>query len=547
MINIGNNNQSITGDSNKQVIIGKQKAKSITNQFKPTQEQVKQMIDALNEKIGEEAKLQDVKISSWTKQVNQTLTLEVKKAIADAYRKECETNPQLERLTINFDDLKKGAEDTIKKIIDIVKSQEKVTKQFAGLKSDIEAEIENLYSLCGDILYCVRLVYQQCNINNTDIKDVKDLIISYIKLAELRDKQLSSAIETSVKANEDQAEIIPSHLAMDKIAEMFAVIKEIKEKQDKGEDVRGFISQYNEDLQTQYNQIVDDIDSMKKFNAESEKRASEILDLARDTNIGVKEANKKLYTLHSEIEAIKDLLKNKSEILSQLNKEGDVIAGSNLQGEALAEAHATINKLQTQLQIVESKLAEIVSNGNKAEFPCPHCLTKEERYIINGHCECTVCGHRFKDISPNVRDKTDEEIKNDWIKDHSAQLEQVSEDIGNKKYNLYRMELKKYTVSNNGALVIPSETFDHKKVTNIAFCRPNTNDKESQDRLLNVKTLLFESGLEKQLINDFNGNYPFSVSDLPKLTKVMIWDKKSRCYIEDKNTLKKLRGDETNA
>ena len=120
-------------------------------------------------------------------------------------------------------------------------------------------------------------------------------------------------------------------------------------------------------------------------------------------------------------------------------------------------------------------------------------------------------------------------------------LEQVSPNIGNGKFNLYRMKLNKDTVSGMGVLIIPDKTFDNKKVSKIAFCQPNTDDKNSQERLSRVETLFFESGLEKELSNKFDKKYPFS--EITGLRRVMCWNSKKNCYEENNKILLKIKGE----
>lgn len=455
-----------------------------------------------------------------------------------------------------------------------LKDIKEANKQLKEYLSHIESEIKNLFRLCEDILYSVRLAYKLCSDNNVGIKangelikEVKEFITSYIRSAEIRYEQIYFAIQTSVQANKEQTGSVPSYLDMSVIAEMFGVIKKIKEKQDAGEDIKEYISLTINDINAQNEQVLTDIKLLQENSRASIDKANEIIALGKDTNHvvkdtndvvkktdrGVEELNIKVEILTKEVESYKKQYQVNSEIEGVQN----TIFDQNLQGKKLEEAQEKIKELQKQKEALDDEVAKFSSNGEKSLSPCPNCFTKEARYVINGYCECSICGHCFENISPNIYNKIDEEIEKDlepwkkddqWRKDHHALLEQVSENIGGKKFNLYRMKLDKNTVSNAGALIIPFETYDKKPVSKIAFCQPNTDDKAGQERLSKVKTLIFEAGLEKELCDGFDGKYPFSINGIPNLTKVMKWDKTTFGYIEDLETLGRLKSEgKTNA
>ena len=197
-------------------------------------------------------------------------------------------------------------------------------------------------------------------------------------------------------------------------------------------------------------------------------------------------------------------------------------------------------KLRTQLNETLHELEIATSTGEMSPIlPCRYCGTKAERKIIGGECVCTVCGHRYH-LDPNISEFTDKQIETDiqrvqyhsamdkenervvaWKKLHTAELEEVSPGVHS---GLYRMKLDKYTVSRNGVLIIPNKTWDLKdedkpNITEIAFCQPNTYDKEGLEQLSRVRTLFLSEGIK---VTEYGGEKPFS--QIKGLEKIMKWD-----------------------
>ncbi len=484
------------------------------------------------------AKLQ----SSIEKSIEIVLVSKVAKIVVEIYKAHCEINSPYESLVLSLNQIKGKANnitDDIQQIITDLKdtktAKNEIKSKLNESKEQINAEIKSLSRMCEDILYNVRLAYEQCKDNKIEIEAVKGLISNYIKVAELSNKRLLDAIQAL--SNDEQQKILPSHLAMDKIAEMFAVIQEIIKKEESGGILCQIVEQYNANIISQYTAIKSDIAILQGTEQQSLNKSIEILQLTKAANEGVKEANNKLDILQQK-------LTEATGKLEQLSNEYQAVANCQTQIDSAISSDER-EKLECEFEKLRKKLNETLheleiatSSGEmSAILPCRYCDTKAGRKIIGGECVCTVCGHRYHLVDPNISEFSDKQIETDiqevynyctsykenemgvaWKKLHIAELEEVSPDVYS---GLYRMRLGKYTVSSNGVLIIPNKTWDDKKITEIAFCQPNTNDKEGQERLLQVKTLFLSEGIT---VTEYDGEKPFTKTKFKGLEKVMKWD-----------------------
>lgn len=528
------NTQEINGNNNEQVIIGKQKAKSITNQFRPSEEQMAELVVALKGSIDEELSTLKSDVMS---RIDQVLKLAVNKSIVEFYKDKCASEETITELSFTVADLKSNSKKITDRISAILASNDNLKTEFKKLQDEVKSSITALCKLCEDILYSVRLAYKQCKDNNIEINAVKELISNYIKAAELSNERILAAIQTLTDNQEEK--ILPTHLAINKIAEMFAVIKEISEKQKAGEAVGDVISGSVDEVNNRCKQIQCDIDEIRACTDNGNKKADEILRLARNVDEGVKEANNKLDEVQQQLQEANDKL-NKLSTEYQAVANCQAKMDSAISSDEREKLECEFEKLRTQLNETLHELEIATSTGEMSPIlPCRYCGTKAERKIIGGECVCTVCGHRYH-LDPNISEFTDKQIETDiqrvqyhsamdkenervvaWKKLHTAELEEVSPGVHS---GLYRMKLDKYTVSSNGVLIIPNKTWDLKdedktNITEIAFCQPNTYDKEGLEQLSRVRTLFLSEGIK---VTEYGGEKPFS--QIKGLEKIMKWD-----------------------
>lgn len=499
--------QEICGNNNQQIIIGKQRAKNITNQFRPTEEQMETLVAALKRSMEAEFNVlhEDV-ISS----VDQVLQLTVNKSIVGFYKDKCASGDTIKQLSFTVADLQLNSQKITKKIDNILASNDNQKTELEKLREEIISSIVALCNLCEDILYNVKLVRKQCEANGIYIKEIKELLTNYIKAAELRNKELLSAIRISAQAGKD--EILPTHLATDKIAEMFAAIKEIKERVDRGDKITNVVKEYNYNLKVQINEMSDNIKNI-------DRKADDILRAVAQSEMRIR----------ADIQKIgQEIADCKSEIadLKAANVNGKIDKETE---KRIKDYEVKIAEWQGMLENANNKLLEVLSKGAISHMSCPYCGYKpaKARMVVGGYCRCENCGKQFIDLSPDVSNVTDEKAKKDlfalldetpkqteseeqikraeeWKKRHTAKLEHVSPNVHS---GLYRMQLDEYTVSSNGILIIPNKTYDGKEaISEISFCQPNTDDTEGQQRLKQVKTVILSPGVR---FGEYNGEEPF--------------------------------------
>lgn len=508
--------------------------------------------------------------ASIEKSIEKILISKVKLIIAEIYKEHCESRSPDEKLVLSLDQIKSKADNMtsdVQKVItdlqDTKNAAREIKSKLNESREPVEAEIKSLNRICEDILYwshrthalCEKL-FEKITITEDGQEKLTTLFTQYINAAELRHKEILTVIE---KSSGNNADIMHTSLDTSILAEMFTAIKEINKKQTNNEDIKSYISQKVDEVKNLNVKMQSDIDEIRKGTDEGLKKADEILGQLCSLSKSVKNIEKNVDNIQNDIliirVAIEGLEKRRASYENDINGNNgkSELSEENKKksNEVIAKLNEVIAKLNEKLNAKEKELKKLKASGDHTSLPCPFCKTIEDRLVIYGHCECSVCGHRFENISVDLKDKSNDQILEDlkpwmgeedqWRKDHHAILEQVSENIGDDKYNLYRMKLEKDTVSNAGALIIPFKTHNGTDVSKIAFCQPNTYDEKSKERLSKVKTLIFEAGLERELSKAFNGDFPFSVEQIPNLEKVLIWHEDECGYKEDSDILKKLK------
>lgn len=471
------------------------------------------------------------------KTIDNVLVSKVAKIVAETYKDHCNNNPPDKKLVLSLIEIQTQATNITQDIQTIFAEQRETSiavKEVKGrlqkIQERLTAEIEDLCGLCENILFWSRETHNLCKTQLTSICTSQEnmekyintifseggIFAQYMQLAEIRHKELMSALS---RTNKEESLLSPQ-LDLRDIATMFEWIKDIpSQMQNESATLEDVVSNHVNELSCQIYKIKQIIDHIEDQGAEILKQTAESLAIAIDTNIRIKGTEPKL-------NEILKILKNRDTYRAQVD--------STSNEEDRIKYAAKIEQVELQLQKKIRELEIERSNGQVTpNMPCLFCGYKAERKVIGGECVCSVCGHRFTDISPDISNVSDEQVKkgSDWKILHTAELEKVSEDIGN---TLYRMRIGPYTVSSAGVLIIPSRDNTGKRISKVAFCQPNTDDKKGNEMLLKVRKLFLGDGVT---LSEFNGRYPFA--EIIGLESVMKRDGDG--FVEDQETLQKIK------
>lgn len=485
--------------------------------------------------------------SSIEKSVEKIIISKIRLIIVEIYKEHCESSLD-KKLTLSLEQIKSktnNMKSDIQKVItdlqDAKNAEREIKSELNASRKQIEADITRLNQICEDILYNVKLARK---ILGDKIDAVKELLTNYIKAAELSNERLLAAIQISTGNKEEK--ILPTHLAMDKIAEMFDTIQKIaKAEKDKLNDI---IAEHNKLLQNQIQEMSDDIKNIGT-------KASAIL-----KSLGQMEMNLRA-EIHKLEQKINDWRQEQVDLKAEKSTNPET-------AKKIQEYETYISKSKDEIVKLQDKLMGLMSNGATSLCPCSYCGYKppkeKPRMVVDGYCRCEICGKPFIDLNPDMSNISSEKAADllallaesekkkeadgitgnakKWKKLHTAELEGVSAGVHS---GLYRMKLGKYTVSSNGVLIIPNKTWDCKdedepNITEIAFCQPNTDDDAGKERLSRVKTLFLKDGVT---LGKYEGHYPF---DIDGLERVMRWRRNEEegkgYYEEDQSTYNLIKG-----
>lgn len=456
------------------------------------------------------------------------------------------------------------------KIDDIVNEIECNENQLTVLEQKFNSEIRDLQGVCDEILLAVEGCYktlgdqgEKIDDIGEKIDDIKELIQTYIKLAESRHLEVMSALYR--KENNNRQDNLPHGLDLSVIAKMFKSIKDIKAKmkeQISKDDIKDIVSTEIGELNSAIIKINENIGNINSKADDILQTANGCYELAinnHDLLISLKNDNEKLFR---EVEGVRSKLDTFS---SQLALAKDVEKRQSNNDNVVTLSKDEYNAMQTAVNELKNEVSGILSTGKSSNKPCPFCGYKTERVVFNNECGCNICGHTFTETNPLIK-KTNSQIKQDleneqntnllkkekeeekagknWREIHTVELENVSE---GPKEGLYRMKFSKFSVNSHGVLVIPPKyNYNYtlypqkgeqdKTIKKIAFCEPNTDDKDGKEQMKKVKTLILPQGVE---LEKFHEVYPFA--DMENLDRVLQFTDEKETELRD-DILKEIKG-----
>lgn len=468
--------QYIAGNNNSQFHIGKQKAKTINNRFKLSDEQLSIVVAALKVQMGLEYEGMRLSIE---KEIGKVLDSVVKKIIAETYKEQCSSNSSVEELVISLEEFKSKADDITTEIQNIVQSQnedKKIIKELKYLQREINKEIEDLYRLCKDILYLTREVYAKVKELKISENEIKQLVKYYIEVAE---KQ-SAAIVSAIKKEHELSDEILKQQRLDSsvIYEMFQMIKNLSPTiSDTNEGNRAVAAKISK-------QITELEDRLRKLNIILEKTElipeylNYIIEKMDEVHAKIRSTGADVKQIQAAVPQIYDKL---NEILRYCNGQAKTSINSLSDEERdrlIAEFNIQLTSSQERNKELEEIIATLKKNGTKANYPCPFCrnMPSEGRLIINGYSKCDLCGKQFVDIEPTYSNKDERLIKltadvQEWRNKHTAKLYRAASSSSLYAYN---MKLEGSTISSAGILIVPEwaigiDGATKEKVTQIDF------------------------------------------------------------------------------
>ena len=178
--------------------------------------------------------------------IDDRLVTKVTKRIFESYNDHYKKNLSDSDFKISIKELAEQSGDIAKDIKDLFKNVQRNGNVIDEIKERLETnqeelnfQIKGLCSICEEMRYYVQQL-KQCENNGIKLDNVKLLITKYMEAAELRDKQLLSAIQ---QVSNNQAEFF-SRLDINTMAEMFDVVKDISEQVKNGKQVSDIVSEY---------------------------------------------------------------------------------------------------------------------------------------------------------------------------------------------------------------------------------------------------------------------------------------------------------------
>lgn len=437
----------------------------------------------------------------------------------------------------------------------IEKSGEKVKKEFETFCETLTSEIKEIIGNHKKVTNAQtdKLKDIQQNIADEQTEAIKKYLYQ-------KDCELHAEIHESIGL---------LYRVEEKVIETNEKIEGVYEKLKKSKEQIENIDKKIEELKSQGKSNSEEMDGLKKqlesLKNEEKKYNQQILILQNEMkgalDIIVKDFQeiKKLQvdTIQMNSEVYKEVMRFRGDAMSEIykiinyfedKKDDPALKGLLTEIEGLK---SEIDKLESELEKARLKLLHMSSSGTSVDVVCKFCGHKTKRVLIDGKCICDFCGNHFNctDIDPNINDKSNNKIledlaKNDdnddarvekWQKKHTAVLEKVqykNED------GLYRIKLNKDSVSRTGVLIIPpTYSFSQKandleskrKVTNISFCEPNTDDKDSLNLIKRVKILILPKDVK---LSKFNGVFPFR--QMESLEKVFQYVSQTETEPKDK-------------
>lgn len=468
--------QYIAGNNNSQFNIGKQKARTINNQFKLSDEQLSIVVAALKEQMALEY---GIMRTSMEKEIVKVLDSVVKRIIAETYKEQCSSNPSVEELVITLEEFKSKATDITAEIQSIVQSQnedKKKIRELKDLQNEINAEIKDLYRLCKDILYIIREVYAKVKELQISENEIQQLVKYYIEVAE---KQ-SSVIVSAIKKEHELCDEILKQQRLDSsvIYEMFQVIKNLSSAGSRTEEGDGAIAAKIseqitelEDRLGKLNNMLDSTELIPEYLRYIIEKMNAVYTSMRSTGADVKRI---LTEVNANSDKLNEILRHfngqaKTSINSLSNEERDQL---------IAEFTAQLTSSQERNKELEDIIATLKRNGAKANYPCPFCgnIPLEGRLVISGNSKCDLCGKQFVDIEPTCSSTDYRLIKltadvQEWRNKHTAKLYRARSTSSCYAYN---MNLESSTISSAGILIVPEWAIGidgtiKEKVTQIDF------------------------------------------------------------------------------
>ncbi len=188
------------------------------------------------------------------------------------------------------------------------------------------------------------------------------------------------------------------------------------------------------------------------------------------------------------------------------------LSGNNINSQ---EGKQQIEKLYEKIKKLKKKIANMLNQGAKAQFPCPYCGNESKERTLNGegNAVCKNCGNIYEDIDPTELSDEQKKYIKEWRQKHTVTLTSMIDDKDsplNGKFDMSWKEediRKEDIISKKGILIIPKVYDDDKEVTEITQLRwavfsmperlpPKWNSKKNEIKLYIPKGVEYD-GLDQ--------------------------------------------------